>query len=224
MNNRPGIASLLSAAIITFRIVPLGLILIILPAVAAADDLQGGRPAPVMRDPVLGKPSVILSLPSYDRLRDDFLYLARLAGQDEAAAQLDRIHQAPIVEGIDRSKPIGAYGWIEPFENDSVPLVPVADENAFLRNFNIALRKGGDDVYAAGGLISTSPMATPTSRRDTIAFSTRPGCWDPARCWPDRVVSALWRRTRNLVASSITRPKGIKQTSPARTRRLAFSR
>jgi hypothetical protein len=166
MNNRsgrPGLAGLLPAAILAFRITFLGLMLI-RPAVALADDQQGSKPAPtvgtqVPGNQVPGKPGLVLSLAPYDQLWGGFIYLARLAGQDEAAEQLDRLIAVQTGDrglgGIDRKKPIGAYGWVGSHGDDSslVMLVPVADEQAFLDllgNFNIAPRKGGDGVYSAG--------------------------------------------------------------------------
>jgi hypothetical protein len=150
MKNRseyPGRAGLLPAAVITFRIALLGLMLT-LPAVAVAQDRQGG----------LSKPTLILSLASYEQLRSGLLYLARLAGQDDAAAQLDQLIDARTgnrgLEGIDLHRPMGAYGWVGPHGDDStlVLLIPVADQNSFLGllgNFNIAPRQGGDGVYRA---------------------------------------------------------------------------
>jgi hypothetical protein len=165
MNNRSecrGIAGLLPAAIIAFRLALLALMLF-LPAVASADNQEGGKPAPVVvapdvLAPVLGKPALILSLASYDQLRSDFLYLARLAGQDDAAEQLDRLIEAQTgdrgLAAIDRNKRMGAYGWIGPNGDDSsvVLLVPLADKNAFLNlleNFNITATRDGDGVYSA---------------------------------------------------------------------------
>lgn len=148
MNNRldyPGIAGVLSAAILPLRIAVLSLMLI-MPAAAPA-----GAQA-------LGQPAFILSVTSYDELRGSLLYLARLAGQDYAPMQLDILIAASTggrgLEGMDRSKPAGAYGWVGPHGDDSavVLLIPVAEPDAFLdllEQFNVVLRKGGDNVYRA---------------------------------------------------------------------------
>jgi hypothetical protein len=122
----------------------LGLMLI-LPVVAPAAD----GPA--------GKPALILSVASYEQLRADFFYLARLAGQDENAARIDALIEAQAgdgLAGIDRKKPMGGYGWVGAHGDDSaaVLLVPVADQTAFLsllEHFNITARRGGDGVYSA---------------------------------------------------------------------------
>ena len=49
-------------------------------------------------------------------MRADFLYLAKVAGQEEKAKQFDGMIQSKIgdkgLEGIDPKKPIGAYGWV----------------------------------------------------------------------------------------------------------------
>jgi hypothetical protein len=128
-----------------FRTALLGLMLI-LPAVAPAAD-----------DPA-GKPALMLSVASYDQLRSDFLYLAHLAGQDEAAVQADALIEAQAgdngLASIDRRKPMGAYGWVGPHGDDSVLvlLVPVADQAAFLsalQRFDVAARRGSDGVYSA---------------------------------------------------------------------------
>jgi hypothetical protein len=155
MNNRSGyrgIARLLPAAILTFRIVVKSLMLI-LPAAAAGQ--QGGTPAAAAAAP--GKPAVILSLASYGELRGSFLYLAGLAGQDDAAAQLDALIEAATgggLDGIDQKQPLGAYGWAGAHGDDGavVLLVPVADRDGFLGllgHLDIALRKGDDGVYSA---------------------------------------------------------------------------
>jgi hypothetical protein len=127
-----------------FRTALLGLMLI-LPAVAPAAD-----------DPA-GKPAMIMSVASYEQLRANVFYLARLAGQDEAAVLLDAQIEAQAgdgLAGIDRKKPAGAYGWVGPHGDDSafVLLVPVADQAAFIRlleHFNITARLGGDGIYNA---------------------------------------------------------------------------
>lgn len=156
MNNRsenPGIAGLLPAAIFALRIALTSLMLI-LPAAASAQ--QGG--VPVAGTQALGKPALILSLASYGQLRGGLLYLAGLAGQDDAAARLDVLINAATggsgLDGIDQNKPFGAYGWVGAHGDDSavVVLVPVADQDAFLgllARLNITPMKGDDGVYSA---------------------------------------------------------------------------
>jgi hypothetical protein len=150
MNNRsayPGIAGLLPAALYIFRTALLGLTLLVLAQAAA---LEGPKAA------TIGKPMFILNLASYNQLRENFFYLARLAGQDESAALFDQLIEAQTSgrEGIDRKKPAGAYGWIGPRGDDSsvVLLVPVTDPNDvldLLENFDIRAKRGGDGVYRA---------------------------------------------------------------------------
>jgi hypothetical protein len=158
MDNRseyPAIARLLPAAIFTFRIALVSLMLI-LPAAAA--EQPGGTPAPAARAEAPGEPALILSLASYGELRGTFLYLARLAGQDDAAARLDAVIGDATggsgLDSIDQKKPFGAYAFAGAHGDDGsvVLLVPLADQGAFLDllgHLNIAPRKGDDGVYSA---------------------------------------------------------------------------
>jgi hypothetical protein len=152
MNNRslgrgiayPGVARLHLAATFVFRTVLLGLMLTLsLPASAQ----QAGGPA-------AGRPIFVLSVASYDQLRSGFLYLARLAGQSESATQLDMLADLQVGQGIDRKKPMGAYGWVGPGPDDGtiVVLVPVADQTALLAqldNIDGKPQRGPDGVYSA---------------------------------------------------------------------------
>jgi hypothetical protein len=124
-----------------FRTALLGLMLM-LPAAAPAAD----------------KPAVIINLAPYEELRRDFFYVAGLIGQDEAAVLLDLMVEARIGSngrnGVDRSRPIGAYGWFGPLGPDVplVLLVPVADPDAFLSlltNLDIRAERDMDGVYSA---------------------------------------------------------------------------
>lgn len=103
------------------------------------------------------KPAVILRLASLDQLRGDFRYLGEVLGEGEKAKQLDELIQSKLgekgLEGIDRKKPIGAYGWVGPFGIDSkaVLLLPIANRKSFLDllsdTLDVKPEKGDDDVY-----------------------------------------------------------------------------
>jgi hypothetical protein len=135
-----------------FRRALLGLLLI-LPAVAPA-AAQSGRPA------------AVLILAPYDQLRSDFLYLAKLAGQDKYAALIEQTDEQTGnggQRGIDRKKPMGGYGWVGPQGDDSifVLLIPVTDQAAFidlLGIFDIRFTKGDDGVYSANLEKSPDPV------------------------------------------------------------------
>jgi hypothetical protein len=123
----------------------LGLVLLLPAAAPAADDRTG-------------KPPLIMSLASYDKLRSDFFYLANVAGKVENAAQVEALIEVMAgdnrLAGIDRKKPAGAYGWIgfRPADSAIVVLIPIADQAAFLGlldHLGIAARRGGDGVYSA---------------------------------------------------------------------------
>jgi hypothetical protein len=131
-----------------FRAALLGLVLV-LPAVARAAEEQAAKP---------GKPAVILRLASLNQLRGDFLYLAKLVGQEEKAEQFDKLIESKIgekgLEGIDLKKPLGAYGWVgtQVFDSSLVLLVPITEQKAFLgllENLEIKAEKGDDGVYSA---------------------------------------------------------------------------
>ncbi|HEY7311372.1 MAG TPA: hypothetical protein VH643_18570 [Gemmataceae bacterium] len=131
-----------------FRAALLGLMLL-LPAAARAADAQNSNS---------GKPALILRFAALEQLRADFLYLAKLVGQEEKATQFDKMIESQIgdkkLQGIDLKKPIGAYGWVgaQGIDSSLVLLVPVADQKAFLgllENFDIKPEKGDDGVYSA---------------------------------------------------------------------------
>src|SRR5262245_12282472 len=131
-----------------FRAALLGLVLAV-PAIARAAEEKATK---------LGKPAVILRLASLNQLRSDFLYLAKLVGQEEKAEQFDKLIESKIgekgLEGIDLKKPFGAYGWVgtQGFDSQLVFLVPITEQKAFLgllENLEIKAEKGDDGVYSA---------------------------------------------------------------------------
>jgi hypothetical protein len=103
------------------------------------------------------KPAVMLRLAALDHLRGNLRYLGEVVGEGEKAKQLDELIKSKLgekgLQGLDATKPIGAYGWIGQFGIDSkaVILVPVADKKAFLDLLSDTLdakpEKDDDDVY-----------------------------------------------------------------------------
>ncbi len=119
-----------------------------LPTLARAADRQESKS---------DRPAVILRLASFDRLRGDFVYLAKLIGEEEKAKQIDALIKAQLgdkgLDGIDPKKPLAAYGSIGSVGIDSkaVLLLPIADKKAFVdlftNRFDVKPDKGEDDVY-----------------------------------------------------------------------------
>lgn len=101
-------------------------------------------------------PTVVLRINSIDSLIDHVKFLASLAGQKDAASQIDGLIKSKIgpngLEGVDSGRPIGFYGRIGKELDDisGAVLVPIADEKAFLNllgNLNLQVSKGKDGVY-----------------------------------------------------------------------------
>lgn len=129
-----------------FPAVPLGLLLIVTPWVAAQD-----------KETKADKPSVVLRLASLDTLRANIRYLGELVGKPELAKQLDALIKSKLgdkgLDGIDEKKPLGAYAWIKPDGADTqvAAMLPIADEKAFLgllENLELKPEKDGDGVYS----------------------------------------------------------------------------
>lgn len=82
-------------------------------------------------------PTIQVRLNSLDRSLDDIKYFLSLAGQKEAADQLDGLKNNVLpngFEGIDTKKPWGLYGVLKAnqVESAAVLLIPVTSEQAFL--------------------------------------------------------------------------------------------
>jgi hypothetical protein len=107
--------------------------------------------------PKSDKPAVLLRLAALDHLRGNLRYLAEVVGETEKAKQLDELIKSKLgekgLQGLDVTKPIGAYGWIGSFGIDSkaVILVPIADKKSFIDLLSDTLdakpEKGDEDVY-----------------------------------------------------------------------------
>jgi hypothetical protein len=118
------------------------LCLLILPAAARA---QATTP-----------PTVVLRINSMDSILDYVKFLAGLAGQKDAASQIQGLIKTKIgdkgLEGVDSGRPFGFYGRIGKELDDisGAVLLPIADEKAFLNllgNLNLQVAKGNDGVY-----------------------------------------------------------------------------
>ena len=118
------------------------LCLLIVPAAARA---QASTP-----------PTVVLRVNSIDSLIDHVKFLASLAGQKDAASQIEGLIKTKIgdkgLEGVDSGRPFGFYGRIGKELDDisGAVLLPIADEKAFLdllANLNLQVAKGNEGVY-----------------------------------------------------------------------------
>jgi hypothetical protein len=112
--------------------------------------------APEAAKPRGGKPTVVVRVASLDDLISTFRYLAKLAGREEQAKQLEGILQARTgpkgLEGVDTKKPWGFYGILDANlpASEGVLMVPVADRKAVLDQLdrlNVKAEKGKDDLY-----------------------------------------------------------------------------
>ena len=101
------------------------------------------------------KPIAGVSISSVNELLGDANYLLGAAGQQGFGALIPLIVD-PQLNGIDRTKPIGAYVTMEGIQNplEDLPgvvlLVPVSDANAVMQTLQLALMAQIEDV--AGGL------------------------------------------------------------------------
>ncbi len=102
-------------------------------------------------------PTITLRLKSIDGLLGDAEFLAAAAGRENEAAQfggLVRQQKGPKgIFGIDTTRPLGAYAKLSQdlFTSAGVVMVPVADQEAFLKQlemFNINPNKDKDGVYS----------------------------------------------------------------------------
>lgn len=102
------------------------------------------------------KPTVVIRVNSLDNLIDDAMYLAKMAGQEENAKQIEGFIKAMKtekgLEGVDTTKPFGAYARLGAtgIDSDVVILAPIADEEtflAFLKKQQITFKKGDEGAY-----------------------------------------------------------------------------
>lgn len=116
--------------------------------------LAGPVAAGEKKDPAA--PTVVVRVRSLDALIDNFKLVAGLVGKEEVARQIHGIIKTKIgpkgLEGIDTSRPLGAYSRISDNFNElaGVALVPISDEKTFLtllENFNLNPTKNAQGVY-----------------------------------------------------------------------------
>src|SRR5438045_2837626 len=119
------------------------LVLVIVPAAAKAQ---------VKTTP----PTIVVRVNSIDSLINYVKFLASLAGQKDAARQVEGLIKTKIgekgLEGVDAGRPFGFYGRIGKELDDisGAILLPIADEQAFLnllKNLNVQIIKGGDGIH-----------------------------------------------------------------------------
>jgi hypothetical protein len=135
------------------RLVPILSLLAVLIGLAVEPT-----PTAQAQQPVTG-PAVILRFRSLDSLQIDAKWLIKMAGQDEAAKQVDELLKVYIQgSGVDTKKAWGAYGSIseQAPEPKAVVLVPISDSKAFLKKLdgfglNVKDEKGG--LYSVVGVV-----------------------------------------------------------------------
>src|ERR1700680_1615630 len=96
-------------------------------------------------------PTVVVRINSIDSLIDHVKCLTGLAGQKDAARQIEGLIKTKIgekgLEGVDSGRPFGFYGRIGKELDDfsGAILVPISDEKAFinlLKSLNLQVVKG----------------------------------------------------------------------------------
>lgn len=102
------------------------------------------------------KPTIVLRVNSLDNLIGHIKFLAGIAGQEDAARQIEGLIKARIgakgFEGVDTARPFGFYGKIGKELDDvtAAVLIPIANENDFLgllKNQGLQIEKGAGGIY-----------------------------------------------------------------------------
>ena len=102
-------------------------------------------------------PTLVVKVRSLDGLLADIEYVAKLAGREEEAKQLQALLKSRAgpkgLEGIDTHRPLGLYATIDAnvTESTGVILVPISDEKAFLNlleSLNFKAKKEEDSIYS----------------------------------------------------------------------------
>src|SRR5262245_4232868 len=102
-----------------------------------------------------GPPAIVVRVKSIDAVVDNFKLLAGIAGQEEAATQIEALIKTQVGEqglsGIDTTKPLGAYVRLgeKPENITGAVLVPVADEKALLgliEGLNLKVQREDDGL------------------------------------------------------------------------------
>jgi len=102
------------------------------------------------------KPTLVLRLKALDDLIGDLRYLAKTAGQDEIASQVEKALKQRTgeggLEGLDTKQPIGAYAILDSKLDQSqvVVMLPIADEQKFMKlleNVDLKPEKQQDGSY-----------------------------------------------------------------------------
>lgn len=135
------------------RLVPVFSLLVVLLGLAVEPT-----PTAQAQTPVTG-PALILRFRSVESLQTDAKWLIKMAGQEEAAKQVDELLKVYVQgSGVDTKKAWGAYGTIgqQGFDSKAVVLVPVTDSKAFLKKLdgfglNVKDEKGG--LYSVVGVV-----------------------------------------------------------------------
>lgn len=125
-------------------------------------------------------PTVVVRVSSIDSLIEHVKFLASLAGQPDAARQIEGLIKAKIgdkgLEGVDSGRAFGFYGRIgkELEDVSGVVLLPIADEKAFLNlleNLKVPVVKGGDGIYT---IKTGSPIDAYLRFANKYAYITAP--------------------------------------------------
>jgi hypothetical protein len=123
--------------------------------------------APRAAEPKAAGPAVVLRIKSLEGILSDFAYVAKAAGKEEEAKQLQKMVLAQAgnkgLKGIDQARPLGLYVNVgkEGPDSTAVGLIPVSDEDAvlgLLENLNLKAEKGDDGVYTLKAEQSPVPI------------------------------------------------------------------
>jgi hypothetical protein len=122
---------------------------------------------PRAAEPKAAAPAVVLRIKSLEGILSDFAYVAKEAGKEEEAKQIQKMILAQAGEkglkGFDQTRPLGLYVNVGKEGPDStvVGLIPVSDENTvlgLLENLNLKAEKGDDGVYTVKAEQSPVPV------------------------------------------------------------------
>ena len=127
---------------LSFPLFGLSLALLLTPAPIRAAENSKAQP-----------PLLTVRVRDLQGLANDLQYLAKAAGMEKEAGQIDDFYRAAIVDkGVDVKRAWGGYGRLGDELTDSpvVVMLPVSDQNAILKllaQFKIATEKGENGIY-----------------------------------------------------------------------------
>ncbi len=108
-----------------------------------------------------GAPTILIQVRSLAAVMENVKLLVTLSGREAISKQVEELVKSKIgangLEGIDPARPFGVYGTLKSINDGTVVLlVPIADENAFLKllkNLNYEAKKNANTgIYTISGL------------------------------------------------------------------------